>query len=306
MSPQKILNSAQIATTDLRKDALMIAEAGYAAIDTGRAIRERLSIQGDTLSFGMYRYPITGRIRFVGIGKCAIAAAQAVEEILGERLSDGIALDVSPLAGVRLGKVAAYIGTHPHPTDINLEATERIMEFLAGGREDDLVLMLVSGGGSTLLCLHDAPMTCMDESVLLDELTRRGVAIEDINAVRKHLSKARGGGLAAAAYPARVVALIVSDVPGDDLASIASGPTIKDETTAAHALEMLARHGITPPPGAIFLETPKDDRYFERVDNILFLSSQDALAAMQERARDCGYTPVIVDAAVRGEASELG
>lgn len=303
----RIQNFEALATNALRTDALSIAEAGYAAIDVGSALSRTLHRENGELRITNDKtYPLTGRrIYFVGVGKCAFAAAVAIEKIFGDTLTGGVALDVSPLAPRVLSKIETYVGTHPLPSDVNEDATKRIMEFLAGRREDDLVIMLISGGGSTLLCSHEAPMTCLDESTLFTELTAKGASIQDINTVRKHTSRARGGGLAAAAYPAEVISLIVSDVPGNDIEYVASGATVLDTSTVADAKATLARYGITPTT-IEFIETPKDPNYFERVTNILFLTNEDALAAMKEEAARRGYEAEIVDDNLTGEARDVG
>lgn len=303
----RIQNFEALALNDLRRDALSIAEAGYAAIDTGTILERKVRIEGDGLHIDGRTVSMLGRrIYFVGVGKCAFAAATAVEKILGDKLTGGIALDVSSIEGLALKKIEAYVGTHPLPSEVNETATKRIVEFLAERREDDLVIMLISGGGSTLLCLHEAPMTCLDESMLFEALTAGGATIQDINVVRKHISLARGGALAKAAYPAEVISLIISDVPGNDLAVIASGPTVPDPSTSNDARAILAKYRITVSENIEFFETPKEQKYFERVTNVLFLSNRDALAAMQGEAEKRGYAAAIVDDRFTGEALYLG
>lgn len=303
----QIQNVAALARNDLRRDALAIAEAGYAAINAGDAIRHKLHFKHDELSVAGKNYHISGRrIFFVGVGKCAFAAARAIEELFGSRLAGGIALDVSPFDGRPLARIETYTGTHPLPSDANELASRHIISLLSDAREDDFVIMFISGGGSALLCLHDAPMTCADEGALFEQLTARGAAIRDINTVRKHISRARGGALAAAAYPAEVVSLIVSDVPGDDIAHIASGPTVLDSSTVADAEAVLGKYGVVSPAGIALIETPKDKKYFERVTNILFLSSRDALSAMHDEAVRRGYEVTIAEARFTGEARDIG
>ncbi len=221
-----IQNFGALAANALREDALAIAEAGFAAIDIDAVVRDKVQVVSDELRIGNKAFNIADRkIFFVGVGKCAFAAAEAVGKLFGDRLTGGIALDVATheQTSLKLKTIETYIGTHPLPSEVNEHATKRIVELLSDRREDDLVLMLISGGGSTLLCLHDAPMTCLDESMLFGELTAKGATIRDINTVRKHISRARGGALAQAAYPAEVVSLIVSDVPENDIGFIASG-----------------------------------------------------------------------------------
>jgi len=296
-----------LATTALRRDALTIAEAGYAAINVSDALVREMRIENNSLSIGDRVYPLVARrIFFIGVGKCAFAAAGAVEKVLDGRLTGGVALDVSPIEGTVPSIIETYVGSHPLPSEVNENATKRIIELLSGCNENDLVIMLISGGGSTLLCLHAATMTCFDESTLFEALTARGAPIQDINIVRKHISQARGGNLAKAAYPAEVLALIVSDVPGNDLATIASGPTVLDTSTVADARAVLEKHGVVASASIEFLETPKEPKYFERVQNLLFLSSADALAAMKREAEKLGYATTIADNRFDGEARETG
>ncbi len=317
----RIQNFETLAANELRTDALSIAEAGYAAIDVGDALVRTLRIEGNELHVSEAKplkhgdwidsegktYRLDGRrVFFIGVGKCANAAARTVEQLFGDRLTGGIAFDVSPLEGTALQKIETHLGTHPLPSEENVRTAERIVEFLANRIESDLVIMLISGGGSALLCLPSASMTCMDEIALWNELTMRGASIQEINTVRKHISRVRGGGLATAAYPAEIVSLIVSDVPGNDLGFIASGPTVTDATTVADAQSILSRYSIAPSTPVEFLETPKEPKYFERVTNLLFLTNNDALMAMQDEATQHGYQCEIVDDRFAGEAREVG
>ncbi len=304
---KRIQNVRTLATTDARRDALMIAEAGYAAIDVGSAIEHRVRFTHEELHIDEEVYRLSGRrIYFVGVGKCALTAARAVERLLGNRLAGGIALDVSPLTGHPLANIEMYVGTHPLPSETNRVATERVIEFLSGRREDDFVIFFISGGGSTLLFLPPSGMTGADEGKLFRELTARGAPIQDLNTVRKHTSRARGGGLAKAAYPAESISLIVSDVPSGDITVVASGPTVRDVSTIADAQMLLTKYGVTLPTGASFIETQKDEKYFKRVTNTLFLSNQDALSAMHDEAVRLEYNVTIVNDRFTEEARSVG
>jgi len=267
----------------------------------------KVRIHGTDLLIGDKSYPLEERrVFFVGVGKCAFAAGKAFEEILGERMTAGIALDVSDIEKGDLKKIEAYVGTHPEPSETNMKAAERIVTFLSECREEDLVIMLISGGGSTLLCLPDAPMTYLDEKTLFSSLTSRGASIQDLNTVRKHVSKIRGGGLASAAYPAEVVALIISDVPDNNIECISSGPTVRDASTIEDAQAVLARYEVSIPSSTTFIETPRDAKYFERVTNTLLITNRDALDAMRAEAERLGYTTTIANARFTGEAREIG
>jgi len=293
----------------LRQDALAIAEAGYEAINIGTAIRGKVQVVSDELHISDKDYSLANRkVFFVGIGKCAFAAANAIEKLLGDKLAGGVALDVSTneQADNVQHQVLHIVGTHPLPSEENVRATNRILEFLSERTEEDLVIMLISGGGSTLLCSPEAPMTFTDEVILFKELTAHGATIQEMNTVRKHISRARGGGLARAAFPAEVLALIVSDVPGNDISFISSGPTVQDTTTVADAEEILSKYDITLPSGTAFIESVKEEKYFERVTNILFLTNRDALLAMQSEATQRGYSTEIVNDHFTGEAQNIG
>lgn len=308
MNYATIRNEAELTLTNVRRDALRIAEAGYAAVATDWVIRKDVLIEGSTLKIRDHVYSLEGikNIYVVGVGKCAASAAAALEAVLGDRLTGGIILDAAvPDRCPVLQKIACFVGTHPKPSVTNIEATKAILAFLDGKTSDDLIIAIVSGGGSTLLCQPNDEMTCVDESMLFDELTHHGATIQELNTVRKHTSLARGGRLAARAYPARVVSLIFSDVPGNDVMYIASGPTIKDITTIPDARAVIAKYGVQFNE-SYFIETPKEEKYFERVDNILFVTNMTALEGMKAEAEKMGYKAEIVSDHFTGEASEVG
>lgn len=250
------------------------------------------------------------RIFYVGVGKCAISAGMAVEKILGEIFTAGVAFDVfgsnPAIQQPATSKLEITIGTHPLPSEANERGAKRIVEFLSDKTENDLVIFFISGGGSTLLCLPQTPTTYSDESELFKKLTNKGAPIQDLNTVRKHISRARGGALAEAAYPAEVISLIFSDVPGNDIHTIASGPTVLDTSTIVDAQSVLAKYNIDVSSNIKFIETPKDQKYFERVTNLLFLSNLDALAAMRAESARHGYMTTVVDDHFTGEAREVG
>ena len=301
----KIKNFAQLATTDARNRVLEIAEAGLEAIDTEKVLKDLVSVGDGTLGIGADVFPIpaTGRIFFVGVGKCALEAGAVFEGILGDRLEGGVVIDVK--SGMMLKKLTSFKGSHPFPSDENTRAARAVVDLLRGMREDDLVIFSISGGGSTLLCLSENG-SCAEEMSVIQALMRAGATIEEMNTVRKHLSLARGGYLAYDAYPAQVISLIFSDVPGNDISFIASGPTVKDATTIADAESVLARYDILKACGIVkcgLIETPKEEKYFERVHNILALSNETALGAMTAKAGELGLKAKIVGTQRAGEAA---
>jgi hydroxypyruvate reductase len=189
---------------------------------------------------------------------------------------------------------------------------KRILEMVRGLGEDDLVIALISGGGSALLALPAPGLTLQDKQALNKALLASGANIQEMNCVRKHLSAIKGGRLAAAAHPAPLVALLISDVPGDDPSVIASGPTVPDATTFEDARAILRKYGIKEPPAAITHleraeeETPKpDDPAFERVTNTIVATPQRSLEAAAEVAAKAGVRPLILGDAIEGEAREV-
>lgn len=301
-----IENFNQIAKTKERKLALEIIDAGLKAIDTKKVIQETIKKDGETLYISSESYILKDiqRLFVVGVGKCSLAAGEALEEILGDLITGGIVIDVRE---GKLNRIQAIAGDHPFPSEKNVNATKGIIELLSSATEKDLVIFIISGGGSTLLCYPEA-MTCIDETEILKYLYLAGVGIRDINTVRKHLSTARGGYLAKHVYPARAVSLIFSDVPGDDVRFVASGPTIKDTTTIEDAKKILLESKLEEKTGIRNLhlvETPKEEKYFENIKNILVVSNRIALEAMADKAKSEGYEVEIVTAAFEGNARDI-
>lgn len=302
----KIKNFKKLAVTEERKKLLQIVEAGLEAVDTKKAIAKFIKIEKGKLLVQNHSFSLKNaeRIVVIGIGKCALEAGAALEKILGRRLTGGIVLDVNE---GELKKIKTYTGDHPLMSPRNVNATKRIIELLSDLNEKDLVIFVVSGGGSALLS-QPKGFSCFDESAVVDSLMKAGADIYELNTVRKHMSLARGGFLAKYAYPARVVSLIFSDVIGDNLEFIASGPTVKDTTTVEQAKQILEKYHISDKCdflSAYLIETPKEAKYFERVKNILFISNQTALDAMSEKSLELGFMAKICKNNLSGEAREV-
>jgi glycerate-2-kinase len=288
----RIRNASVIGMTPARRDALALIEAGLDAIDTEAVVRRSVALTGDRIVIGGQVFPLADyrSVRIIGCGKAACDAAAAMEDILGDRVTSGTIIGTAPGTCERITTVS---GTHPRPSLTNVQATERLITDYGDLPEDDLVIVIVSGGGSALLCW---PMTECDQGArLYHDAVAKGLTIHELNTVRKHISHIKGGGLAEILHPARVVGLIFSDVPGPVPGPVhhmvASGPTYPDLTTVADAQAVLDRYGLT---GYELNETPKDERYFERVTNTVVVSNVVALRAMQEAARARGYRPAIV------------
>lgn len=311
MVSSKMLNNFEdLAITPLRQAALNIAEAGLAAIATPAVIRRLVFLEDDILRIGDNDYNLEkiNQVLFVGIGKCALEAGLELEAVLNGRLDGGIVIDVhEPKLEIKNSKLEIFVGTHPFPSEQNIDITKKIIGLLSGLTEKDLVIFVISGGGSTLLC-QPQDMTCYNEADLLKILFEKGATIQEINTVRKHLSLARGGYLAKYLYPARGIALIFADVPGDNFEFVASGPTVKDTTTAAEAAAVIQRYDVEKVCGfsCNLIETPKDNIYFQNISNILAVSNKTALTAMTEKAGELGFSSEIKTAVLIGESRNIG
>jgi glycerate 2-kinase len=302
-----IKNFSSLASTPLRRDALALLESGLAAVATRPAVRALVKRRGDALSIGNRTYDLNafGNVYVIAIGKSAFDAGAELEDILGPKLTDGLVLDVK---GGKLKRLTSRVGTHPFPSLTNMKATGEIIALLKHVEADDLVIVVVSGGGSALLC-WPSELSCTDLTLVTKELMRRGAAIREINTFRKHVSEVQGGQLAALAHPAQVVSLIFSDVPGDDLSMVASGPTFLDDTTAEDARQVLEKYRLMEAcrlPSCNLKETPKDPVLFRNVRNVLAVSARQAVKAMEVEAKKRGYRVRVLSTALAGEAREVG
>lgn len=259
--------------------------------------------------------PPKGRLIVLGAGKASAAMAAAFERAWrerGEAPPEGLVVTRYG-HGAPCERIEIVEAAHPEPDEAGRAAADRILALAKEAGEDDLVVALISGGGSSLLSAPAPGVSFAEKQALTRSLLASGAPIGEMNAVRKHVSAIKGGRLAAAAQPARLLTLAISDVPGDDPATIASGPTVPDRTTFAEAREILARREVTPPASvAAYLEaaveeTPKPgDACFERAEFRLIGAPRLSLEAAAEAARRAGITPVIVGDALEGEARALG
>ena len=259
-----------------------------------------------------------GRTLVLGAGKAGGAMAQAVEALWpADAPLSGLVVTryhhTPPRPAGLPQRIEVVEAAHPVPDAAGLAAAERILALSQGLTENDLVLCLISGGGSALLTLPADGLTLEDKQRINKALLESGAAIDEMNCVRKHLSRIKGGRLAAACAPARVVTLTISDVPGDDPSVIASGPTVADATTCADALAILARYGIDVPPAvrvaleAGALETPKPgDAVFANHVVHMAATPQQSLQAAAEAARAAGVAAYILSDEIEGESREVG
>ncbi|HWW21727.1 MAG TPA: glycerate kinase [Steroidobacteraceae bacterium] len=250
-----------------------------------------------------------GRVVVVGAGKAAAEMARAVEERWGDAVTGLVVTRYghrSPCQHIEVVEAG-----HPNPDAASYNAAVRIRNLVSGLTADDLVLCLWSGGGSSLLSLPAQGITLADKRGINQQLLRSGAGIAEINCIRKHLSAIKGGRLALLAQPAQVLSLIISDVPGDDVSVVASGPTMADSTTREQALEILERYDLNVPAHVMEwlrsegAETPKPgDERLARVRNVLIATPLASLMAAAEYARAQGVRPLILGDAIEGEARE--
>lgn len=303
-----IKNFEQLATTPLRRKALEIIEAGYQAIQTENVIATHLSLQNETLTIKEHTYDLQKyeNVYVIAYGKSSYAAAHALHNLLGERITKGIAIGVT--GGDQVGAIQTIAGTHPAPSETNVTATAQIMELLKQATEKDLILTVISGGGSSLLSAPHG-MSVETKARITTDLMEAGANIHELNYVRKHLSDIKGGRFAALAHPAKVVTLIFSDVPGNDLATIASGATVLDPSTVEDAQNIIQKYDTLARLNLQtieFSESPKDPKLFEHVDNILLLDPASAVEAMQHTAEQLGLQPRVLSTTLEGDAPEVG
>jgi hydroxypyruvate reductase len=253
----------------------------------------------------------TGRLVVIGAGKASAAMAAAVERHWKGPLS-GLVVTRYGYA-VPCERIEIVEAAHPVPDEAGLEAARRIMALAEGLTADDTVLCLVSGGGSALLALPLDGITLEDKQAVNRALLTSGATISEMNCVRRHLSAIKGGRLAAACHPARVLTLLISDVPGDNPCDIASGPTVADPTTCADALAIVRRYGIALPPAVReALESGRGesvkpgDARLSTSETRMVATPQMALEAAAAVAREAGITPYILGNAIEGEARDVG
>jgi glycerate 2-kinase len=292
--------------------AVELQRAALAAVEPSAAVRRHVRREGDVLVIADHRYDLRGyaRVFVVGGGKAAVPMAAATADILGDRLTERVVVTKyghtkpqSPIPALHIIEAG-----HPLPDENSLCGAQAVVSLVEQATERDLVICLISGGGSALLTLPIPGLTLADLQALTDALLRSGATINEINTVRKHLSRIKGGNLARLAAPATLVVLILSDVVGDPLDVIASGPTVPDPTTIAQAV--LARYAIPPVGGSevgkAFRETPKPgDPIFASVQNVIVGSNRLAAQAAMKKAREMGFNTLLLSTYVEGEAREV-
>ena len=290
----------------MRENLQEIFEAGLTAADPQRAVRRGLKLEDGAILAGEKRFE-PRRVFVLAAGKAAGAMAQAAKEILGEKISGGLVVtkdghDPGP------DSFETIFASHPEPDERSVEAARKVQEVVESLEEEDLLLALISGGASALLADPAPPIELADLKKLTSDLLKSGADIGEINTVRKHVSVLKGGGLVRLAHPAPTIALLLSDVVGDEPSSIASGLTAPDPTTLDNTRRVLERYGIEPPDSVAdhlqnAEETPaSDDPIFENVANCICGGGRHAAEAAAKKAGELGYTPLLLTTTLTGDA----
>ncbi|MDQ6664388.1 MAG: glycerate kinase [Acidobacteriota bacterium] len=299
----------------LRRHAMAIFRAALNAADPAEAVRRHLRLSGGALIAGRARYPLKhfDNVFVVGAGKAGAAMAYAVEQILDRRIRSGL-INVKYGHVRKLRHIELNECGHPVPDSNGERGARRIAEIAAAAGERDLVICLISGGASALLPLPAEPVTLAEKQRATQLLLDSGANIHEINAVRKHISRIKGGQLSRIASPATVIGLMLSDVIGDDLDVIGSGPTAADASTYKSARSVLEKYGIwnRAAPSVrerieagergLLLETPK---LIERTQNVIVGSNRQALEAAVARAKTLGFRTMLLSSFVEGETRDI-
>ncbi|MGE5839969.1 MAG: glycerate kinase type-2 family protein [Deltaproteobacteria bacterium] len=307
----------------MRSEAERLFRAALRRVDPYEAVKRfvrldgtRLFLQGEVEHEEVLDLRAFDHIFVVGGGKATAPMARAVEDILGERITKGI-INVKYGFAEKMRRTEIIEAGHPLPDQNGMEGARRMVALLHSAGEKDLVFSLISGGGSALLPLTAGRITLSEKQTLTQKLLECGASIEEINAIRKHISLSKGGQLARAAFPATTVNLMLSDVVGDRMDVIASGPFVPDQSTFEEAWAIIEKYGLTDIPESIrthlqqglegkIPETPKaGDFIFSRVRNRIVGSNLLALEAAKEEAEVMGYRALILSSSVEGETKEV-
>jgi glycerate-2-kinase len=303
-----IKNFSALAKTPMRRAVLSILETGYQAIQTETVIKNAIKKRGHFLFIKNKKYNLSqsGRVVVIGIGKCSLAAGESLAKVLGSRLSGGIILDTRKKP---LKKLTSLAGTHPLPSAKNIAYTQKILDYLSQlNPNQDLLIFIVSGGGSSLFCLPEN-ISLSDYIGLTLDLHKSGANIHELNCVRKHLEAVKGGKLALRLKPLKTIVLYFSDVLSEtsqqNLRTIASGPLQPDKTTNYQAKQVLKKYGLwSKYKNKIkrFSETAKNKKDFSHLDQYLLLTNQTALKAMALKAKQFKLKPKILTAILQAQA----
>jgi glycerate-2-kinase len=307
-------------TRKARTLALQTLEYALNAVNPAKLLKSKVTLSGHTLRTDTYSFDLRKfrNLYVLGGGKAGGSMAAALEEVLDKRLTAGF-VNVPYGDKHRTSIIKLHEASHPIPDEAGVAGTRQMLAIAEEADEDDLIITLISGGGSSLMPLPLDGISLNDKRELTDRLLKSGAKISEINAVRKHLSGFKGGWLAKKAHPATILNLVLSDVEGDDFESVASGPTVPDSTTFADARRILHKYGLwenTPSSipsliskgeKGVVSETPKPgDAAFEKVYSVILGNSRSAALAAVEYLRSEGVNPLLLTSTLEGEARNVG
>ena len=300
--------------------ALESLESALNAVDPKQIIRSKLSLKNSILKVNGYSFDLKKfrNIYVVGGGKASGSMAEAVEQILGKLVTNGL-VNVPHGSKHKTEIIKLHEASHPIPDEAGVKGTRRMLKIAEQAKKDELIICLISGGGSSLMPLPRGEISITNKRKITENLLKCGATINEINTVRKHISDFKGGWLAKKAYPATILNLILSDVVGDPLDFIASGPTVPDSTTFSDAIKVLKKYGLwgkapesikkvlSDGEKALIPETPKaEDEAFEKVYNVVVGNNRFASLAACEHLKSAGLNTLLLTSTMEGEAKHVG
>lgn len=302
-----IKNFNELAKTPERKIVLKIIEEGLRSIQPEEVFRTKIYRHGNILTIAEKEFDLNQfeRVFILGFGKGSAGNAKLLENLVSDKLTEGYVIDIE---SEKFKKIEFTEGTHPLPSETNFNFTQKVLERFSNLNPRDLVLIVICGGGSAML-VHPHAISLEQKINVGKALLKCGANIREMNIVRKHLSDVKGGGLAQILYPATVATLIYSDVVGNDLSTIASGPTVQDKTTTEDALHVIKKYGLEKElelSQNAFVKKPNEKKYFEKVHNMIVLSNDTALFSMQKKAKEIGWDAKIFSDRFESEAKIAG
>jgi len=304
---------------EIKKQAVEIFQKGLQAVEPGAAVRKYCKLEGENLLVGKMVYDLARfkRLFVIGAGKATAPMAATMENLLSSKITGGL-INVKYKHTAKLNRIDLMEAGHPVPDNNGQQGAEAMYNLVKEAGEDDLVICLISGGGSALLPLPFPGLTLKDKQDTANVLLACGATIHEINAIRKHTSMIKGGRLAQATYPAGLVSLMLSDVVGDDLDVIASGPTVADPSTFQDCMDIITKYNIINKlPETIVRhikagmakrvdETPKQgDPAFERTYNLIIGSNMEAIMAAKQGAENLGYNTLVLSSMIEGETKHV-
>lgn len=317
---QLVKNGVTQLNRKARALALKSLEYALNAVDPKQLMKSKLSLKNSILKANQYSFNLKKfkNIYVIGGGKASGSMAETLEQILGRHITNGL-VNIPRGNKHKTEIIKLHEASHPIPDKSGVEGTRRMLKIAEQAKKEDLVICLISGGGSSLMPLPHSGITIKDKRQITDALLKCGATINEINTVRKHISDFKGGWLAKKAYPATVLNLILSDVVGDPLDFIASGPTVPDSTTFSEAIKVLKKYGLWDKAPAtikkvlsdgekgLIPETPKaKDKAFKKVYSVIIGNNRFASLAVYEHLRSAGLNTLLLTSTLEGEARHAG